>query len=301
MNATTRTLGFIGTGNMGLPMARNLLQAGHRVHVYNRTQAKAQPLIDEGALPAASPKGAANAGIVFSMLADDAVLEEVTLGADGLLGHLGEGGIHVSMSTVAPETARRLAERHRAQGEHYIAAPVFGRPDAAAAAGLAICLGGDTESKNTLHPLLEALGKKVVDFGDDPGAANVVKLAGNFMICAAVEAMAEAFALGEKNGVDRSKMAELYSQTLFACPVYKGYGAAVAHHRYEPAGFQLKLGHKDVSLALRVAADSIIPMPLASLVHQRLTASLAKGRQDIDWAGLALEATEDAGLSSDST
>ncbi len=296
MNETIRTLGFIGTGNMGLPMARNLLQAGHQLHVDNRTAAKAQSLIDAGAQPAASPQDAAAAGIVFSIVANDAALEAVTLGENGALGGLGEGGIHVSMSTVAPATARRLAEQHAAHGEHYIAAPVFGRPDAAAAGNLAICLAGATAAKGALHPLLDALGNKTVDFGDDPGSANVVKLAGNFMIGAAMEAMAEAFALGEKNGVAREKMAELYSQTLFACPVYRGYGAAIAQHRYEPAGFQLALGHKDLALALRVAADSTLPMPLADLVHERLTASLAKGRQDIDWAGLALEATEDAGL-----
>lgn len=297
MSNETQTLGFIGTGNMGQPMAINLVKAGHKLHVYNRTAAKAKPVLDEGAKSAASPREAARAGIVFTMLSDDAALEAVTLGEDGLLGQLGQGGIHVSMSTVAPETARKLAQRHQAEGEHYIAAPVFGRPDAAAAARLAICLGGNREAKARLHPILEMLGTKIVDFGDNPGSANVVKLAGNFMICAAVEAMAEAFALGEKNGVDREQMAELYGQTLFACPVYQGYGAAVSKHRYEPAGFQLKLGHKDVSLALRVASDSTMPMPLANLVHERLTASLAKGRQDIDWAGLALEATEDAGLS----
>jgi 3-hydroxyisobutyrate dehydrogenase-like beta-hydroxyacid dehydrogenase len=281
---------------MGLPMARNLLRAGHHLHVYNRTAAKAQPVIDAGAWPAASPQGAAAAGIVFSMLANDAVLEAVTLGENGILGRLGEGGIHVSMSTVAPETARNLAEQHDTHGEHYISAPVFGRPEVAAAGNLAICLAGAAAAKGALQPLLNALGNKIVDFGGHPGSANVVKLAGNFMIGAAMEAMAEAFALGEKNGVVREKMAELYGQTLFSCPVYQGYGAVIAQHRYEPAGFQLALGHKDLSLALRVAADSTMPMPLANLVHERLTASLAKGRQSIEWAGLALEATEDAGL-----
>lgn len=297
MDENSRTLAFIGTGNMGLPMARNLLLAGHPLHVYNRTAAKAQPLVDAGATRVASPAAAAAAaGIAMTMLADDAALESVALGEHGLVGSLGEGGVHVSMSTVAPETAEALAEQHRQRGEHYLAAPVFGRPDAAAAATLAICISGDAQAKKRILPLLDTLGSTIRDFGDKPGAANVVKLSGNFMICAAIEAMAEAFALGEKYGVSREKMASLYSDTLFACTIYKGYGSAVAQHRYQPAGFQLQLGHKDVSLALRAAAQQTMPMPLANLVHERLTASLAKGRQAIDWAGLALEATEDAGL-----
>lgn len=296
MTESLPTLGFVGTGHMGLPMARNLLKAGHTLRVCNRTAERVQPLVEAGATATDKPREAAQGGIVLTMLSDDAALKAVTLGEDGLLGHLGKGGVHVSMSTVAPATARELAGRHHAQDEYYLAAPVFGRPEAAAVARLAICLSGASEAKIRLRPILDLLGSKIVDFGADPAAANVVKLAGNFLIGAAIEAMAEAFALGEKNGVDRTRMAELYSQTLFACPVYQGYGATIAGHRYEPAGFRLQLGHKDMRLALEVAADSTVPMPLANLVHERLTASLAKGRQDIDWAGLAVEATEDAGL-----
>lgn len=288
--------GFIGTGNMGLPMARNLLKAGHTLRVFNRTANRLKPLLEAGAIAVNTPREAAQGGIVFSMLSDDQALESIVFGTDGLLGHLGRGGVHVSMSTVSPETSRELERRHRAEGEYYLAAPVFGRPDAAAAGRLAICLSGEREAKTQINPFLDLLGKTIVDFGPDPGAANVVKLAGNFMIGAAIEAMAEAFALGEKNGVDRIRMAELFGQTLFACPVYQGYGATIAGHRYEPAGFRLKLGHKDMGLALKVAADSAMPMPLANLVQERLTASLAKGRQDIDWAGLAIEASDDAGL-----
>lgn len=296
MTESSATLGFIGTGHMGLPMARNLLDGGHLLRVCNRTAARLQPLVEAGAKAVDSPDAAAQGGIVFTMLPDDEALEVVALGKNGLLGHLGENGVHVSMSTVSPETARNLARRHRAEGEYYLAAPVFGRPDAAAASRLAICLSGESEAKTRLRPFLELLGSTIVDFGADPGAANVVKLAGNFLIGAAIEAMAEAFALGEKSGVDRTRMAELFGQTLFACPVYQGYGATIAAHRYEPAGFRLRLGHKDMGLALKVAADSTMPMPLANLVHERLTASLANGRQDIDWAGLAIEATNDAGL-----
>lgn len=289
-------LGFVGTGHMGLPMAGNLLKAGYPLSVYNRTAERLRPLVEAGATSAKKPGDTAQGGIVFTMLSDDAALETVVLDENGLLGRLGKGGVHVSMSTVAPATGRELARRHRAVDEYYLAAPVFGRPDAAAAARLAICLSGESKPKARLRPILDLLATKIVDFGADPGAANVVKLAGNFLIGAAIEAMAEAFALGEKNGVERTQMAELFGQTLFSCPVYQGYGTTIANQRYEPAGFRLRLGHKDMGLALKVASESIMPMPLANLVHERLTASLAKGRQDIDWTGLAIEATEDAGL-----
>lgn len=293
------TVGFIGLGAMGLPMAQNLLKAGYALQVYNRTGQKAAPLQAQGAALAAKPADLGRPGaVVITMVADDSALEEVVLGPEGFGGTLGPEGIHLSMSTVSPTLARNLASHHRRQGAAYLAAPVFGRPDAAAARKLWICLSGPAAARERARPVLEALGQGIFEFGEDPSAAHVVKLAGNFLIMAALEAMAEAFTLAEKSGIDRTAIATLMGQTLFACPIYQNYGKLVAAHQYQPAGFRLPLGLKDVTLALQAAADVRVPMPLASLVRDRLLASLAKGRQDLDWSALALEASEDAGLKS---
>ena len=290
-------VGFIGLGSMGLPIATNLVESGYRLRVYNRTVQKAQPLVDKGAQLGKSPADVVEpGGIVISMLANDQALEDVVLGENGILETLGNGGIHISMSTISPTTAENLAERHFQKGTHYLAAPVFGRPDAAVARKLWICLSGNGVAKDRVLPLLNVLGQKVFDFGEQVSAANVVKLSGNFLIISAIEAMAEAFTLAQKNGIDRNQVAELFGQTLFACPIYQNYGRMIAQEQYEPAGFKLALGLKDVELALQTAKESQMPMPLASLVRERLISALAKGRGDIDWTGLALGVSEDAGL-----
>ena len=290
------TIGFIGLGAMGGAMAGRLLEAGHRLRVWNRSAGKAEPLLGQGATPAASPAEAARGGLVITMLADDQALEAVTLGDAGILAGLGEGGLHVSMSTIAPATARRLAEAHAERGAAYLAAPVFGRPDVAAAGKLWVLASGTDAARERARPLLEAMGQKVFDFGDDPGAANVVKLAGNFLLIAAIEAMAEAFTFGEKNGIERAAMAELFGSTLFACGVYQNYGRAVAAQRPSAGGFRLALALKDVNLALGAAGASAVPMPLASLLRDRMLSALAKGGGDLDVSRLALEVSESAGL-----
>lgn len=290
-------VGFIGLGNMGLPIATNLVESGYKLHVYNRTAQKAQPLVDKGAELGKSPADVVEpGGIVISMLANDQALEDVVLGENGILEKLGNGGIHISMSTISPTTAQNLAERHEQKGTHYLAAPVFGRPDAAAARKLWICLSGNGVAKERVLPLLNVLGQKVFDFGEQVSAANVVKLSGNFLIISAIEAMAEAFTLAQKNGIDRTQVAELFGQTLFACPIYQNYGRMIAQEQYEPAGFKLALGLKDVELALQTAKESQMPMPIASLIRDRLISAIAKGRGDIDWTGLALGVSEEAGL-----
>ncbi len=290
-------ISFIGLGSMGLPIAMNLLESGYNLRVYNRTAQKAQPLVEKGAELASNPADVVEPGsIAISMLANDQAVEEVVLGENGILEKLGSGGVHISMSTVSPATAEKLAQQHQQQGSHYLAAPVFGRPDAAAARKLWICLSGNAAAKERALPLLNVLGQKVFDFGEQVGAANVVKLSGNFLIVSALEAMAEAFTLAQKNGIERSQVAELFGQTLFACPIYQNYGRLIAQEQYEPAGFKLALGLKDVELALQTAKESQMPMPLASLVRDRLISAVAKGRGDIDWTGLALGASEDAGL-----
>src|SRR5207302_7628865 len=202
------TIGFIGLGGMGLAMATNLIKAGFGLRVYNRTAEKARPLLELGARLARSPADAVSPGsIVVTMVSDDRAVEEVTLGADGLLARLGDG-VHLSMSTIAPHTARRLASLHRERGGHYVASPVFGKPEVAVRAKLWVVTSGDAAARARVRPLQEAMSQRVHDFGDDPGAANVIKLAGNFLLGAAIEAMAEAFTLAQKHGVPRQQTCE---------------------------------------------------------------------------------------------
>jgi len=290
-------IGIIGLGAMGAPIAANLAAAGYKLRVYNRTASKADGLVTTGATLVERPGDAALAGgVAITMLADDAALESVTLGAGGLAERLGRGGIHISMSTVSPATTRRLAEYHAAAGNTLIAAPVFGRPDAAKAKRLWVVCSGPAAQKTAIRPLLEAVGQAILDFGEEPGAANVAKLVGNFLIAANLEAMSEAFAMAEKQGVERTAVADMLAKTLFACPIYQGYGKAIAEKRFTPVGFRMRLGLKDVELALRTAEEVTMGLPIASLVRDRFLANLAKGRGDMDWSAIALGVLDDAGL-----
>lgn len=290
-----KQIGFVGLGAMGLPMALNLVKAGYTLKVYNRTPAKADPLLRAGAeLVSNSAQTAAPGAVVVSMLSDDAALESVVVGVDTIADRLAPDGIHISMSTVAPATARKLAQYHSVRRTGYVAAPVFGRPEAAAARKLWICVSGPGREK--VRPVLEAMGQGIFDLGEEVGAANALKLAGNFLIAAAMESMAEALAMAEKSGVDRVKAAEILTSTLFACPVYQGYGSEIAHLRHEPAGFRLKLGLKDLELVLKTASEVAAPMPVAGIVRDRLLSGVARGREAMDWSALALGAREDAGL-----
>ncbi|MHB8257593.1 MAG: NAD(P)-dependent oxidoreductase [Acidiferrobacterales bacterium] len=293
-----QTIGFIGLGQMGKPMAANLLSAGYCLRAYNRSAGRVQELGAAGVTPAAKPvEAVASGGIVVTMIANDQALEEVVQGMGGFGEALGEGGVHLSMSTVAPATARRLAAYHADRGSAYVAAPVFGRTEAAAARKLWICVAGAPAARSRVQPLLEVLGQQVYDFGDNPASANVVKLAGNFLIVTALEAMAESFALAAKNGVDPARFATVMSETLFGGPIYQNYGRLIASGIYEPAGFKLSLGKKDIDLVQQTANESRVPMPLASLLHDRLLSGLARNRGDLDWTALALGVREDAGLS----
>jgi len=290
------TVGFIGLGGMGLAMATNLLKAGFGLHVYNRTAEKARSLLELGARLARSPAEAVSpGGVVVTMVSDDRAVEEVTLGASGLLGRLGDG-VHLSMSTIAPRTARRLADLHRERGGQYVASPVFGKPEVAAHAKLWIATSGDAAARARVRPMQDAMGQRVFEFGDEPGAANVIKLAGNFMLGAAIEAMAEAFTLAQKHGVPRQQTYEFFTQTLFDCFVYRGYGELIASEQYQPIGAKPSLIRKDYGLILDAAAEELVPMPLANLIHERLTATVAKGRNDVDWASFAREVSESAGV-----
>lgn len=279
-------------------MARNLLRAGFDVRAYNRTRAKAEPLEREGALIVEKPSDAVvSGGIVITMLSDDRALEAVALN-DEFAARLGAGGVHVSMSTVSPETSRRVASHHETHEAKFIAAPVFGRPDAAAAAKLWVCTSGDAEAKERAKPLFAAISQGVFDFGADAGAANVAKLVGNFLIASAMEAMAEGYTLAEKCGLSRTDVAQMIGQTLFACPVYQGYGQRIAAKNYEKeVGFKLTLGLKDVRLVLQTGEANETPLPFASVLRDRFISAIAKGRGEMDWSTLAAGASDDAGNS----
>lgn len=292
------SLTFVGLGNMGAPMARNLLQAGFGLTVFNRTIERTKDLLVVGAKSASTPSDSVTAGgIAVTMLSNDAALVEMALGPQGFADSLGAGGLHISMSTVSPETSRRLAEEHAQRGSLFLSAPVFGRPEAAAARKLWICQSGSAAAKQRAKPVLEALGQGIHDFGEEVGAANVAKLSGNFLILSAIEALSEALVLAEKNGLDRSSLANFFGQTIFACPIYQNYGRIISERTFEPAGFKFELGMKDVRLVRDVAEQSVVPMPLADLLHARLLTGLAKGRSQLDWTAMELSSAEDAGLS----
>ncbi len=293
----TQKIGFVGLGAMGLPMAANLLAAGYHLTVYNRTASKAEPLIAKGAHRADRAGDVAlPGGIVVSMLADDASVKALVWGEDGVAERIAPDGIHVSMSTVSPATTRELAAYHATRGSMMVAAPVFGRPTQAQAKQLRICVSGPAGAKAKVRPIIDAMGQEVFDFGDNPGAANVVKLAGNFMIAAALEALGEAVAMMRKSGVDPAAALEMLTKTIFAAPVYQGYGPVIAHGVFTPAGFRLPLGLKDIDLVLQTAGAANAPMPTASLLRDRFISAIAKGRADLDWSAIALGAADDAGL-----
>lgn len=288
-------VGFVGLGGMGRAMARVLLEAGHEVVAWNRTRDRAEELRTEGASVVGTPAEAARAGIVISMLADDHALAAVTAGADGIRAGLPHGGLHVSMSTVSPETTEHLAREHAGAGQALVAAPVFGRPEAAAAAKLFVVVAGNAADVARCRPLLEVLGQRVFTLGEDPAQASLVKLAGNFMITAAIEAMAESLALVGKAGIDRAAYMEILTETLFAAPIYRTYGRTLLESRFTPPGFRLPLGVKDNRLFLQAGERHQVPLPLASLVRDRMLAALAHGYGEQDWSVFSRIAAQEAG------
>ncbi len=288
-------VGFVGLGRMGSGMAANLLSAGHALTVYNRTLAKAEPLLAKGAHLAKTPSEAARAEVVVTMLADDHALEQAVFGPDGILDALPPGAIHLSMSTISVALAERLDAAHRQKKQEFVAAPVFGRPDAAAAAKLFIVAAGKQAALARCQPLFDVLGQRSFPIGDRAPMANLVKLGGNFLIASVIEALSEAIALVSKAGIDRARFVDILTNTLFGAPVYKTYGALIAEERFQPAGFKAELGNKDVRLALSAAQELKVPMPMASLVSDRFLALIAAGGGELDWSALALLAKRDAG------
>jgi 3-hydroxyisobutyrate dehydrogenase-like beta-hydroxyacid dehydrogenase len=289
-------VGFIGLGQMGTGMVASLLKGGHEVTVYNRTPSKAQRLVEQGARVAREVADACRGDAVVTMLADDGAVESVVLGENGVTGSLGKGAIHVSMSTISVALAERLTVAHANAGQRFVAAPVFGRPEAAAAAKLFIVAAGAPDAVDACLPLFAAMGQKTFPIGDQPKAANLVKLTGNFLIATVIEGLGEAMALVGKAGVDRRRYLEILTSTLFTAPVYRTYGELIVEHRFEPPGFAASLGHKDIRLALAAAESLRVPMPFAAVLHDRFLTLLAHGGEALDWSAIGQLAAKDAGL-----
>ena len=288
-------VGFIGLGQMGHAIAANLLGEGHELSVWNRSASKADDLIARGAKLAGTPSEAADAEVVFTMLADDAAVEAVTFGEDGILA-AGAAPLHVSLSTISPELARRLAAAHAERGAGFVSAPVFGRPNAAAAAKLNIVAAGTAADLATCQPLFDAIGMRTFPIGDQPERANVVKLCGNFMIMAAIESLGEAMTLAAKNGIARAAFLEIMTETLFGAPVYRNYGQTMVDENYRDVGFSAPLGLKDMRLVAGVADASRVSMPVLGVVRDHLLSTIAREGEDIDWSGIAKIVAADAGL-----
>jgi 3-hydroxyisobutyrate dehydrogenase-like beta-hydroxyacid dehydrogenase len=288
-------VGFIGLGHMGAGMAANLIKAGHEVTLYNRTPEKARALLGAGAKVATSVPEASQGDAVVTMLANDAVVESVVLGPEGVLASLRPGALHVSSSTISVALSQRLSQEHASQRQRYIAAPVFGRPDVAAAGQLVVVAGGEKSAVDAARPLLEAIARKVFVVSDAPQAANLVKLSGNFLNASVIETLGEAFALISKGGIDRQRYLEILA-TLFNVPAYNIYGALIASGRFEPAGFAAPLGQKDIRLLLAAADTLGVPMPVAGLLRDRFLTLLAHGGERLDWSAIGGLPARDAGL-----
>jgi 3-hydroxyisobutyrate dehydrogenase-like beta-hydroxyacid dehydrogenase len=281
---------------MGEPMARNLIKAGHALKIYNRTRSRAEALVGQGASVADTPAAACTAGVVASMLADDAAVEGVVFGEHGILEGLPRGGVHVSHSTISTNLSRRLVEAHRQRGQLFVAATVFGRPDAAQAGQLVVVAAGPPEAVQRCRPALEAIGRKLFVIGPEPPAANTAKLAGNFLIASMLETLGEAFALLRKSGVDPATFLEIMVGPFFQSPIYDNYGKIMAEQRYEPAGFKLRLGLKDIRLIMAAADEAAAPLPVASLIRDNMISGIALGLADLDWSAVARVAALKSGL-----
>jgi 3-hydroxyisobutyrate dehydrogenase-like beta-hydroxyacid dehydrogenase len=289
-------VGLIGLGQMGTGIAKSLLRGGHRVTVYNRTRERAEALRKDGAAVAGSLAEACRGDAVLTMLADDAAVEAVVFGENGVLKSLARGRVHISLSTISVALSDRLAAEHSRAGQEFIAAPVFGRPDTAEAGKLAVVAAGPKGAVERCKPLWEAIGQKLLVIGEQQSKANVVKLSGNFLIATVVESLGEALAFARKSGVDAATLLDFLTSTLFNAPVYKTYGALIVEGKHDHVGFALPLGLKDVRLVMQAAEARTVPMPIASVLHDRFVTALARGYERSDWSVIAQVAAEDAGL-----
>jgi 3-hydroxyisobutyrate dehydrogenase-like beta-hydroxyacid dehydrogenase len=287
-------IGFIGLGEMGSAMAGNALKAGHTVRVWNRSAGRTKALAEQGASIVDTPKQAFSGEAVFSMLADDAALRSVLIDG-GLLKQAPKGLVHVNMATISAAFSAELTALHAQHGVAYVAAPVLGRPDVAAAGKLNILAAGASDAIDRVQPVFDAIGQKTWRVGDTPQHANVLKLAANFMLASAIETFGEAAALVSGHGIDAHAFLDIITSTLFPGPVYQGYGTMIAERRYEPALFKARLGLKDVRLAMAAAEAVDTPLPIASLLRDNLIDAVAHGGGDKDFAVLGEVAARRAG------
>jgi 3-hydroxyisobutyrate dehydrogenase-like beta-hydroxyacid dehydrogenase len=289
-------VGLIGLGQMGSGMARSLLKAGHDLAVYNRTPGKTAALVELGARAETTVAKVCTGEAIITMLANDQAVEDVVFGSGGILASLGKGATHISSSTISVALSERLAAAHQDAGQHYLAAPVFGRPEAAANAKLFVVVGGAADIIDSCTPLFQAIGQKTFNMSERPAAANLVKLSGNFLIAAVIESLGEALALIGKGGLDPQQYLDMLTSTLFDAPVYKTYGRLIVDNKFQPAGFAALLGQKDIRLTLAAADELRVPLPLASLLRDRFLTLLAGGGEHLDWSAIGRLPARDSGL-----
>ena len=278
-------IGFIGLGNMGSAMAANLIKAGHEVTVYNRSRGKVEALAAEGARPADSVAGACGGDVVITMLANDDAVEGIVFGDGGILASLARDATHVSSSTISVALSERLTAAHAEGGQQFIAAPVFGRPEAAQAAKLFVVAAGPPAPLEAVSGIFDAFSQRTFVVSEEPKTANLIKLSGNFLIMSVIEALGEAMALVGKAGVDKHQYLDILTSTLFGAPIYKTYGGLIA-------------GQKDIRLVLTAAEALEVPMPVASLLRDRFLALLARGGANLDWSAVGALAAWEAGAPS---
>ena len=288
-------VGFVGLGQMGQAMAGRLLEAGHELTVYNRSRAAAEPLRIRGAQVAAEPMEALEAEIVVTMLADDAAVEAVWITPD-LVGRMPPTGIHLNMASVSLQMGKRLTALHAAAGSQYVSAPVFGRPPAAARGLLDVVAGGPEAAIARCQPIFSVLGRNTFTVGAEPYQANLVKIARNFLLATVIASLGEAFALVRKSGIDPATFLSIITSTSFSAPVYKSYGRMMVDKAFAPTTFPLRLGLKDVELALAAGSDTGVPMPAAGLIREQHLGAIAGGFGEQEWAALGEYIAQRSGL-----
>ena len=289
-----KRVGVVGLGHMGHAFAVNLLQDGYQVLACDRDAERARAL--SGARAVAELADLASCDVVLTSLPDDDALAAVALGAGGLVAALAPGAVHISMSTVSPGISRRVAEAHARRKQDYVAAPVLGNPDFARGRNLFVLAAGSRAALEKVRPLLQRLGQHLFVIGEDPGLANLMKLGANTLIATTLECMGEVLALLQKGGIGGRLAFDVLTNSLFDSRVHKSYGGKIIEGRFSPAGMAVPLATKDLRLALAEAEHTAVPMPAASLVHDRLVAMAARGWGDLDWSALGLLAEAEAGL-----
>ncbi len=289
-------IGFVGLGRMGEGMARNLMHAGHELLIFNRSREKTEPLAREGARVAQSVAEAAReTEAIFTMVSDDQALSHVVFGDQGIASGLRPESFHISSSTISVAFSRRLSDEHKQRGQGYLTACVFGRPEAAENRKLIVIPAGDNAAVEKFRPLFDVIGRRTLVVGREPWHGNGVKLCGNFMIASMVETFGEAFATLGKAGINEHLFFEVMRE-LWGSPVYNNYGSTILEKRFDPAGFALKLGFKDVRQVLEFAQEVFAPMPVASILRDQLVSAIANGQGDLDWCSVAQIAARNAGL-----